>query len=69
MQSLILGLEDIAHVEGLSVEADERLPLMRVTWPLSEHERLSLLTQTVAESLRVIADDNPGYVKIITEEI
>lgn len=68
MQSLILGLEDIAHVEGLDVKADERVPIMRVTWPVSEQERISLLTLTIAESLRCIAVDNPRYITITTEE-
>ena len=68
MQAMILGLEDIAKVHGLSVEADERVPLMRATWPSSEQERISLLTETVATSLKQIARENPKYVKIITEE-
>ena len=68
MQSLILGLEDIAQVQGLNVEADERVPLMRAAWPSSEQERIALLTETTAEALKVIARDNPKHVKIITEE-
>ena len=68
MQALILGLEDIAHVQGLEVQADERIPIIRVTWPESEHERIHLLTDTAAESLRQIARENPRHVKIITEE-
>ena len=69
MQSLILGLEDIAKVQGLNVEKDERVPVMRATWPSAEQERISLLTETTAQSLRVIAADNPRYVKLSTEEI
>ena len=68
MQSLILGLEDIANVSGLNVEADERVPIIRVTWPVSEQERISLLTDTTASSLKQIAQENPKYVKILTEE-
>ena len=68
MQAMILGLEDIAQVHGLNVEADERVPLMRVTWPSSEQERISLLTETTASSLKQIARENPKYVKILTEE-
>ena len=68
MQSMIFGLEDIAHVHGLKIETDEKVPLMRATWPESEQERISLLTTTTAESLKIIAQSNPGYVKIITEE-
>ncbi|MBQ9433693.1 MAG: ribosomal-processing cysteine protease Prp [Synergistaceae bacterium] len=69
MQALVLGLEDIAHVQGLQVVADSRVPLIRVTWPESEHKSISLLTNTAAESLRHIARENPRHVKIITEEI
>ena len=68
MQSLILGLEDIANVSGLNVEADERVPIIRVTWPESEYERISLLTETITDSLKIIALENPKYVKISTEE-
>ena len=68
MQSAILGLEDIAKVHGLHVEADERVPLIRLTWPSSEQWRISLLTDTVAKSLKIIARDNPKHVKILTEE-
>ena len=68
MQSLVLGLQDIAHVHGLSVEMDEQVPVIRVTWPSSEHERVSLLTMTTAESLRQIAAENPKYITITTEE-
>ena len=68
MQALILGLEDIAQVQGLEVHADEKIPIIRVTWPESEQERIHLLTDTAAESLRQIARENPRHVKIITEE-
>ncbi len=68
MQSLILGLEDIAQVQGVKVKADPQIPLIRVTWPECEQERVSLLTNTTAESLKQIARENPGYVKILTEE-
>ena len=69
MQSLVLGLQDIAQLQGLSVEMDERVPLIRVTWPSSEQERVSLLTMTTAESLRQIARENPKYITLTTEEI
>ena len=68
MQMLILGLEDIAHVQGLNVQADEKIPLIRVTWPECEQADIHLLTDTAAESLRQIARENPRHVKIITEE-
>ena len=68
MQAMILGLEDIAKVHGLHVEADERVPIIRAAWPSSEQERISLLTETAAASLKQIARENPKYVKILTEE-
>lgn len=68
MQALMLGLEDIAHVQGLDVQADEKIPLIRITWPEAEQANIYLLTDTAAESLRQIARENPRHVKIITEE-
>ncbi|MBQ7219461.1 MAG: ribosomal-processing cysteine protease Prp [Synergistaceae bacterium] len=69
MQALILGLEEVAEVQGLSVESDRRVPVIRVMWPVSEQEKISLLTETTALSLKQIAQENPKYVKISTEEI
>ena len=69
MQMLMLGLEDIAHLQGLEVQADAKIPLIRITWPEGEHAAIHLLTDTAAESLRQIARENPRHVKIITEEI
>lgn len=69
MQSLLLGLQDIARVSGLNVNSDERVPLMRVTWPSADQEKVSLLTNTVAESLRYLAIENPKYITLTTEEI
>ncbi len=71
MQALVLGLEDIAQIQGLQVISDSHIPVIRVTWPESAqvHENISLLTNTAAESLRHIARENPRHVKIITEEI
>ena len=69
MQSLILGLSAIAQVNGLNCDVDKKIPLIRLTWPKEQSEKISLLTHTVAESLKVIADENPDYVKVHTEEI
>ena len=69
MHSLLLGLQDVAQVSGLKVNADERVPVMRLTWPTSVQERVSLLTNTVAESLRHLAAENPKYITLTTEEI
>ncbi len=67
MQSLILGIVKVAHVKNVDLQIDDSVPLMRVTWPKYESKRLSLLTKTTAESLKVIASDNPKYVKVISE--
>lgn len=67
MQALILGLSDIAKINGADIHINERLPLMRVTWPESESMNISLLIRTISESLKIIARDNPGHVKIYSE--
>ena len=68
MQSLVLGLEDVAHLQGLEVEMDERIPVIRAVWPSSEQERISLLTETTARSLEEIARENPGHIKLTRKE-
>ncbi len=65
MQALVLGLEGR---EGFECLIDDRVPVIRATWPSSEQERIAILTETIAESLRVIAQENPRYVKLSTEE-
>ncbi len=67
MQALILGLSDIAKINGADIHINERVPLMRVTWPESESMNISLLIRTISESLKIIARDNPGHVKIYSE--
>ncbi|MDY6432011.1 MAG: ribosomal-processing cysteine protease Prp [Synergistales bacterium] len=68
MQSLILGLSAIAQVNGLNCDVDKKIPLIRLAWPKEQSEKISLLTRTAAESLKVIAEENPDYVKVHTEE-
>ena len=69
MQSLVLGLSEIAKLNGLVCQIDDKVPLISVRWTKTRDEKISLLTMTVAESLKAIAAENPGYVKIHTEEI
>ena len=69
MQSLAFGLSEIARLPGLVINIDDSVPLMKITWPEKYSEKISLLARTTAESLRIIADDNSGYVKIKTEEV
>ena len=69
MQSLVFGLSEIARVPSLVINMDDSVPLIKITWQKKYYEKISLLVQTVAESLKIIAADNSGYVKINTEEI
>ena len=67
MQSLMFGLSEVAKVNGADYHVNDRMPIMRVTWPESESMNISLLTKTISESLKIIARDNPGHVKIYSE--
>ena len=69
MQSLILGLSEIAKLKDLKIKIDDKKPLMKISWPKEQSEKISLLTQTTAESLKIISNENSGYVKVHTEEI
>ncbi|MBR2209381.1 MAG: ribosomal-processing cysteine protease Prp [Synergistaceae bacterium] len=69
MQSLVFGLSEIARVPNLFINMDDSVPLIKITWQKKQFEKVSLLVQTVAESLKIIAADNSDYVKIHTEEI
>ena len=69
MQSLIFGLSEIAKLADLEIKIDEKKPLMKISWPKEQNEKISLLTQTTAESLKIIASQNSGFIKIQTEEI
>lgn len=64
MHSLILGLDDIARVDGLKYLIDNKIPIMRITWPVNESEKIFLLTLTIAESLKQIARQNPEFMKV-----
>ena len=64
MNALVLGLENIAEIN-----INRSAALMRVTWPVNESERIAILTHTIRNSLEAIANDNPRYVKIISEVI
>ena len=67
MQALVFGLSEIAKTNGADYHVNDRMPIMRVTWPESESMNISLLTKTISESLKIIARDNPGHVKIYSE--
>ena len=65
MHSLILGIDDVAKVKSAKFFIDDKTPIMRITWPVSESENLSILTLTIAESLKQIALQNPDFVRVI----
>lgn len=69
MEALMYGLSQIAKLDSLVCRINDNIPLMSVRWFRTKSEKISLLTQTVAESLKAIAADNSSYVKIHTEEI
>ena len=64
LHALLLGLSDVARVDGLECEVDPEIPLIRILWPRERAEEISLLTRTVALSLREIGAGSPGYVDI-----
>lgn len=69
MQSLMFGLSEIARLPSLVIQINDSIPLIKITWQGKYFDKISLLVRTVAESLKIIAADNSGYVKIKTEEI
>lgn len=64
LHALLLGLSDVARVEGLECEVEPETPLIRILWPRKRAGDIALLTKTVALSLREIQSGNPGYVNI-----
>ena len=64
LQALVLGLSDVAKKGSFECEVEPETPLIRARWPRERAEELSLLTVTVARSLREIQSGNPGYVNI-----
>ena len=66
MQALWLGLEDVIGVKNLDVESDPEIPLMRLAWGSknSKIDSTQVLARTIFLSIKAIADDYPGYVKV-----
>ena len=69
MQSLMLGLSEIARLDSLVININDEVPVIKISWLKKYSDKISLLTRTIVESLKIIAADNPDYVKIQTEEI
>ena len=68
MQSLILGLHDIAKVDGLVCQINDGIPLISASWPKKSAAKVALLIKTISESLIQIAKENSDYVKIFYSE-
>lgn len=64
LYALLVGLVDVARVEGVAGEADPEVPLIKVAWPRERADEISLLTKTVELSLREIASGSPEHVDI-----
>lgn len=67
MQSLIYGLSEVAKLKSASIHVNNSVPVIRANWPVEDCEKVSLLTQTISQSLKIIARDNPKHVKIYSE--
>ena len=68
MQSLVLGLSEISKINGLECEINDKIPLIKITWPKEFDSKINVLTNTVSESLKQIAQQNSDYIKIFYEE-
>ena len=64
LHALLLGLSDVAGVKGLECEIDPEIPLIRMMWPRKRAGEITLLTRTIALSLREVQSGSPGYVNI-----
>ena len=64
VQALLLGLSEVAKVEGLEYEVDAKVPVIKIFWPSKAAEELNILTRSVALSLKEIAKEQRRYVKI-----
>ena len=63
IHALFLGLRDVAEVP-VEWEADASAPFIGVRWPEENAAEVSLLTSTVALSLKEIASRYAGHVSI-----
>jgi len=63
IHALFLGLRDVAKVSA-EWEADASVPFIGIRWPKETAQEVTLLTATVALSLKEIASHYAGYVNI-----
>jgi uncharacterized protein YsxB (DUF464 family) len=64
VQALLVGLRDVARVDGAECEMERSASFIRVKWKKDRAAELDLLTRTVALSLKEIASGYSGYVRI-----
>ena len=64
IHALLLGLSDVAEVEGVEYEVKPEIPLIRVLWPRRSAGSVELLTRTIVLSLKEIEKGSSGYVHI-----
>ena len=69
MQSLVLGLREIVKLDSLVCQIDDKTPLISVRWLKKFNPKISLLTQTISESLKQIAEQNSDYIKIYSKGV
>ena len=64
VQALLIGLRDVADIQGVHCEMKKSVPLIHVRWPEGKAAEVDLLTRTIAFSLKEIASGYAGYVSI-----
>ncbi len=69
MQALLLGIMDVAKIPSVTARIDDEKILISVSWLAKYSSKIQILTHTIEKSLRQIASENSGYIKISEENI
>jgi uncharacterized protein YsxB (DUF464 family) len=64
VQTLLIGLRDVAGVWEAECEMDGTVPLVRARWPEAKAPELDLLTRSIVLSLREVASRYAQFVSI-----
>jgi uncharacterized protein YsxB (DUF464 family) len=64
IQTLLIGLRDVAGVSEAECEMDESIPLIRARWPENRASELDMLTRSIVLSLREMASRYAKFVSI-----
>jgi uncharacterized protein YsxB (DUF464 family) len=64
VQTLLMGLRDVAEVSEAECEVDRAEALIRVRWPGARASELGLLTRSIVLSLREVACRYAEFVSI-----